>query len=202
MKLCQILTVALTFLLLLLPAGGQPQKDGSPIIVGDGSVHIRSEGAHFDSTNWDMKDPKAYHRKGSGANGQYFEVYLIGTKSTAWSSSSLIKIEQLHSFAVNNKDRCVVTFTFTGSDPTETVTVKDEKGKRGMVIGSLTGFTGYAPVDGGAELAHTTANKLTKVEIYNHIGDPTVVPIVNAAKIKTDCRDKGYSGCGIEIDYK
>lgn len=217
MKLCQIQTVALTFLLVLLPTVGQSQKApispnaGTPIIVGDGSVHIISKDAPFFDlahSNWDTSKKNEYHRKGSGATGKYGEVSLIGCKGCKngdWSNPVTIG-QPLFDFNFNKEDKCIVELTITGpTDPkTETLTLQDENGKQGMVITSSIGLTGiYAPRDKtGKELFRDTANKITEIVIRTHIGGPPVgLPLQEVAKNLKYCRTN-YSSCGVQIEYK
>lgn len=212
-KHCQIQTVTLTFLLVLLPTVGRSQKkinpfqSGTPIIIGDGSVHIRSAGAPFydpSDSNWDKSKKNEYHRKNSGAWGIVSLIgCLNGCQNSDWSNSK--PIEQLFDFTDNTKDKCRVVLTITGpTDPkTETLTIEDEKGKLGMVITSSLGLTGtYIPKDKqGTELVRKTANTITGIAIYTHIGDPSVGPPQDGAKNLADCR-KNYAACGVQIGYK
>jgi hypothetical protein len=203
MKLCQTQTVALTFLLVLLPAVGQSQRAGTPIIVGDGSVHIRSEGAPFFDPadgNWDKSKKNEFHRKGSGVTGQYGKVSLVGCQKGDWSKFEIIG-QPLVDFNADAKDKCKVVLTIgSPPKPEETVTIEDEKGKQGMVIRSSVGLAGiYAPKDKpGTELVRNTANQITKIDIYTRSTDPPKV--LDEAFIKANCRTK-YSGCGIAIEY-
>lgn len=211
MKLCQIKTVALTFLLILLPTIGQSHRagirpdSGTPIIVGDGSVHIRSAGAPFDSPgsagkNWDMTKPKEYHRSGSGKTGQYGKVSLIGRTDKDWSSFKTI-VPQLVDFNATAKDICKVEVKI--DDPTipETVTILDEGGKKGMVITSSLGLAGsYVPTADGIELVRATTNRITEIDIYTNRSKKPIVK--NKAFIEKNCPSKLYLGCGIAIEYK
>ena len=204
MKLCQIQTAALTLLLVLLPTVGQSQRSGTPIIVGDGSVHILStEAPFFDpaDSNWDKSNKSEFHRKGSGATGLYGKVSLVGCKNKDWSKSEIIG-QPLVDFNADAKDKCKVVLTIgTPAKVEETLTIEDEKGKQGMVIRSSIGLAGkYAPKDKqGTELVRKTANQITKIEIYTGSADPPKV--LDQAFIKANCRTN-HSGCGIQIEYK
>lgn len=211
MKLRQIQTVTLTILLILLPTVGHSHRagmspdGGTPIIVGDGSVHIISPGAPFDSpgsvgNNWNMTRPNEYHRSGSGKTGQYGKVSLIGRTGKDWSSFETI-VPQLVNFNAEAKDICKVEVKIDDPKIPETVTILDEGGKKGMVVKSSIGLTGpYVPTAGGNELVRATTNRITEIDIYT---DSSRKPIVkDKAFIEKNCPTKPYLGCGIAIEYK
>jgi hypothetical protein len=205
MKLCQIRTVALALLLVLLPTVGQSQRtlSGTPIIVGDGSVHIISKGAHLPppgSTNgdWDATHPKELHRRGLGATGKYDTVNLIGCNGNL-SNCTIVTIQQLASFNTA-KDICTVELQIGDSNGVveETVTVKDEKGKQGMVITSTIGLTGIYTLDStGTELKRGTDKRIVGIAIGT---DSSVKPTPVAKGIIDNCK-KTYTSCGVQIGY-
>jgi hypothetical protein len=209
MKFRQIQTVALTFLLVLLPTLGKSQRagdGGTPIIVGDGSVHIRCEKAPFDSpgsvgNNWDMTKNKEFHRSGAGKTGQYEKVSLIGRtlNDKDWTTSTPI-VDQLVNFATDAKDICKVEVKI-GDPPEETITIYDEGVKTGMIITSSLGLAGpYKPTPDNKELARITTNRMTEIDIYTESGKkPTVIK--DKAFIEKNCPSKLYLGCGIQIEY-
>lgn len=209
-KHCQIQTVTLTFLLVLLPTVGRSQKkinpfqSGTPIIIGDGSVHIRSAMAPFDSpgalgNNWDMTKPKEFHRSGSGKTGQLGIVSLIGRRGADWSSFDTL-VQKLVDFNAEAKDICKVEVKIGDPKDQEKVTIHDEGGKNGMVITSLKGLDTYKPKDGGIELVSDTTDQITEIDIYT---DSSKKPTVkDKAFIEKNCPIKLYLGCGIQIGYK
>lgn len=206
MKLCQIQTVALTFLLVLLPTVGQSQRalSGTPIIVGDGSVHIISEGAHLPppgskNGDWDATIPKGAKRIGLGATGKYDTVDLIGCKGNLSNCANVIHIQQLANCGTA-KDTCTVVLQIGDSSGAveETVTVKDEKGKQGMLITSTIGLTGIYTLDStGTELKRITDKRIIGIAIgTDSSGKPTPV----AKGIIDNCKNT-YTSCGVQIGY-
>jgi hypothetical protein len=207
MKLCLARTLALAFLLVLLAAVVQSQgiKSGTPIIVGDGSVHIRSEQAPFDSPgsagrNWNMTNPKEYHLNAPGKTGQYGNIFLIGRTGSDWTSYKPIG-QPLINLNAEAKDKCKVEVKFGDLPNQKTVTIHDEGNKKGVVIeASPNGLTGaYKPINGGIELVQDTSDQMTEIDI--HISSSGQPKKFDTTFIQKNCPIKLYLGCGILVEH-
>ncbi len=200
MNILRVPALALAVSLILLSSYGQEQEPGppehspTPIIVGDGSIHIRPIGLPFNIKNWITTDKKQYRTTDKGlALGR---VFLVGVpRKGDWSKPEII--EPIANLTYSGGQ---VKVTIAGPTHDETITLADERSYRGLVVKSKMGLRDfYMLIDKlGTELRSKGETwTIRRIEILPRRGR---VPIpLDEAFLKENCRGK-YAGCGISID--
>ncbi len=192
MNIRRVPAMALAVSLLLLSSYGQDGEPRTPIIVGDGSIHIRFIGSPFDPTHWITTNKKQYRTIDNAL--MFGRVWLVGIpKGGDWSTPQYIEPIANFSYAGGQ-----VKVTIAGPKGDEVITVADERGNRGVTVKSKMGLREFYKLSDkiGTELINTGDWTIKQIEFLPRRGAASKPP--DAGYLR-NCRDK-YAGCGIAID--
>jgi hypothetical protein len=199
MNIRRVPAMALALSLILLSSydrsQGQDQRSPTPIIVGDGSIHIKLQGAPFFSGQWATTNTKQFRTTDNMLG--LGNVYLVGTpKHGDWSNPG--KIETIANFIYGGGQ---VIVNVANSNGNETITIVDEHRRRGLIIKSKMGLREhYRPTDKqGTELVSNLGTwQIQRIEIRPRGG--AALRTLDEKYLNANCRAKYAGGCGIMID--
>ncbi len=167
-----------------------PQRSPTPIIVGDGSIHIRFTGSPFDSTHWITTNKKQYRTTDDEL--MFGRVWLVGIPKVGdWSEPQIIEAIANFSYAGGQ-----VKVTIAAPEGNEVITVSDVRGRTGLVVKSKMGLSEYTLSELGTELTWAGDWTIKQIEF---------LPRKSAASKTLDAeyltkRRANYAGCGVAID--
>ncbi len=186
--------------------GGGRTVVKTPIIVGDGSIHIRSEAAPFVNTHWDITD-KNWERIGKGKDGTFGKLILVGyNKGDLGNCKELGEIFDFGNYAGDpklHKYHAVVSLSNAAGTVLETITIHNRDSLKGMQIKPDKHLTAdFTPMDGSkVELMNGQDLHLLQIDVMIKEKDHAVKTL-GKAEIDNMCPRSKYAGCGVMLNYE
>jgi hypothetical protein len=199
MKIRRVPAMALAVSLILLSSYSRsqdpPERSPTPIIVGDGSIHIKPVGVPFFGVKWVTTNKNQFRTTDNML--VLGNVDLVGTLTHGdWSKPVII--EPIANFIYGGGQ---VTLTIANPNRDETITIEDGRNGRGLIVTSRMGFRDYyKPIDKlGTELISTSGTwQIKGIEIRPRRG--AALRTLDEKYLNANCRAKYVGGCGIRID--